>query len=51
MNIFQNLNLKTVKMKRDLYRFAKARRDKEYYSTGIDGWWTQNPKSKWIITK
>ena len=38
-------------MKRDLYRFAKARRDKEYYSTGIDEWWTQNPKSKWIITK
>ena len=37
-------------MKRDLYRFAKARRNK-YYSTGIDGWWTQNPKSKWIITK
>jgi len=23
----------------------------KYYSTGIDGWWTQNPKSKWIITK
>ena len=23
----------------------------KYYSTGIDGWWTQNPKSKWIITR
>ena len=34
-------------MKRDLYRFAKARRDKEYYSTGIDGWWTQNPKKRY----
>ena len=41
MNIFQNLNLKTVKMKKK----------NKYYSTGIDGWWTQNPKSKWIITK
>ena len=23
----------------------------KYYSTGIDEWWTQNPKSKWIITR
>ena len=37
--------------KKTIDYFVNMKNKNKYYSTGIDGWWTQNPKSKWIITK